>query len=127
MQPVLQRAAHQRVIAGMELHLVDAMAETIMHMQHRRMLVRQPRMHLHLGTAGLGAQRVETCAVVARVMPGQRFLQRQVQLEQVHVGQRRGLVEDFVGEAHEGLLSIWTWGMWSSRYSSPTGSKPRSA
>ena len=48
-----------------------------------------------------------TSEVVAGVVPGQRLLQRQVQLEQVGVGQRRGLIENFVCEAHDGLQSIW--------------------
>ena len=51
-----QRAAQQRVIAGVELDLVDAAAVAVVRVQHRRVGVGPAGMGLQRGRAGLGAQ-----------------------------------------------------------------------
>ena len=55
-QAVAQRAAEQRVVAGMELHLVDAVAEAVVRVQLGRVHVRQARVRHRLGRARLGAE-----------------------------------------------------------------------
>jgi hypothetical protein len=46
-QAVAQRRVHQRVVARVELDLVDAPAEAVVAVQHGCVGVGQPRMHLH--------------------------------------------------------------------------------
>lgn len=116
MQPVAQRRFHQRVVARVELHLVDAPAARVVRMQHRAVRIGQARVLLHGGAADLGAQPVEPGAVVRRVVVGHRILQRPIATVQVHVDQRFGLIEHVVGGGHRAAsLSISMWGMSSSR------------
>ncbi len=102
-QAMLQRRAQQHVIAGMELDLVDAVAEAVVRMQRRRVQVGQARVGLHPGAAGLGAQRRQPVGGQARRVEFHRVAQRGVRLEEVHVLEGRHLVQHDVGRAGHGL------------------------
>ena len=99
-RPWPTRAAEQRVVAGVELDLVDAAAEAVVRVQLRRVAVGQPRVVLHRLRAGLGAQRGQAAGGGAGQQAGrhrrQRVAQRPVGSEQVDVDQRRALVADLV-------------------------------
>ena len=71
-----------------------------MRQQLRVVLVGQARVGLHGGTAGFIPQTLEARAIERGVVGGQHRLQRPVDAPQVHVGQRRALVDDLVGGAH---------------------------
>ena len=150
-QAVAQRGAHQRVVAGVELHHIGAVAKAVVRAQLGLVGVGQARVGQHLGRAHLGAERGEARHTQAGCMQAQRVLQRLVGGEQVHIRPRRALVEDVMGtrqggggQGHVGsftggrgewsrglrrrqpaFLSISTCGISSSRYSSDTASKPR--
>jgi hypothetical protein len=64
----------------------------------------QARVGLHFRTAHGGAQRAQPGRVQPRRVEGQRGLQGAVGLEEVHVHQRRWLVEDLMRHDHGNLL-----------------------
>ena len=65
MQAVLDRAAHQLVIGGVELHQIDAAAEAVVRIEQRRVLVGQHAQLQILGRAGQAAE-------LARLLDGDR-------------------------------------------------------
>ncbi|MCG3188672.1 MAG: hypothetical protein LKCHEGNO_00797 [Burkholderiaceae bacterium] len=107
-QTVAQRTAEQHVVARMELNLVDAVAETIVRVQLRRVHVGQPRMLDRRCRPRLGTERRQRFRVELRRVEAQRVAQRAIGVEQVDVGQRRTLIGDFVRLAHGPLLRICT-------------------
>ena len=114
-QAMFQRAAQQRVVAGVELHLIHAAAHSVVRVQHGRVRVGQARVHLHVRAAGLGAQGDEGCGGQGGRVQRQGVLQRSVGMEQVDAAEGRRLVEDLVcGHTHACLL-ISQCGMPSSR------------
>jgi hypothetical protein len=98
---------HQRVVARMELDLVDAAPDPVVRAQLRRMHVGEPRVALHVGAAGERAERVEPARVEARGVAGQRVAQRAVGRVQVRVDERLDLVEDVV-RAHASFSTFAT-------------------
>ena len=56
MQAGAHGRAHQDVVAGMKLDLVDAVPETVVAAQLGRVHVGKPRMLLHFGTAQAGTE-----------------------------------------------------------------------
>ena len=101
-QPRLAGVRHQRVVAGVELHLVHAPAEAVVRAQHRPVQVGQARLLLQRRAAGAAPDRAHPLLVEARVVPGQRVAQRGVRRPQVHVLVGRGLVGDGVRGGHDG-------------------------
>ncbi len=97
-QPVAQRRGHQRVVARVELDLVDAVAKAVVGMQLRWPRVGQPGVLEHRRRAALEAQRGQPGAVEAGQQVRERIAQRPVARPQVVVDERRRLVGDFVGE-----------------------------
>jgi len=96
----------------MEYHLVDAVAVAIVGPQHRRVLVRLPALFLHQGRAGQAAELADPVLGPACALAAQCVQHRRV-AGNVIPGQRRGLVEHFVGRWHQrflprGLLAIET-------------------
>jgi hypothetical protein len=87
---------HQRVVGRVELDLVNATAESVVAVQLWRRTVGQPGMVLHVGAATQGAQRRQWCRIQIRCVQAQCVLQPPVAVEQVVVGQRRGLIENVV-------------------------------
>ncbi|MCY1366872.1 hypothetical protein D9M69_537800 [compost metagenome] len=101
MQPRRRRSRHQRVVARMKLHLVDAVPKTVVALELRREHIGEPRVGLHLGAAQRRAQRMQ----VGRVQRGRVELQcrteRLISSKQVVVNQRFHLIEHFMGSTHE--------------------------
>jgi hypothetical protein len=97
MQTRRRRRRHQRVVTRVELHLINAVAETVVALELRREHIGQPGVLLHLGAAHLLAQRLQWRRVQRRRVETQGVLHGPVAIEQVHIHQRLGLVEDFVG------------------------------
>ena len=124
-QAVAQGAGQQRVVAGVELDLVDAAAMAVVRVQHRQVGIGASGVGLQGRRAGLGTQFVQARQLEFGRVQVQRVAQRPVGAEQVDADIRRALVCDFVGGVHHGLLSISRCGMLSSRYSSPTRRKPQ--
>ena len=111
MKPGTHGFRHQRVIARVKLHLIDAPAETVVRMQLGRMHISEPRMGLHFGRAQPGAQLREFSHFVGaqpRCIEFQRIAQGLVGLKQVVVDQQVGLVEDFMGDVHGRILTLKT-------------------
>ena len=101
MQAVVQRTLHQRVVAGMEFDLVDAVAEAVVRVQQRRVRVGQARVGLHRRAAGFLAQRLQPHGVQRRGMRTQRVAQRLIGVEEIHAHKRARLVKDLVrGRVH---------------------------
>ena len=94
-------SAHQPVPGGMELDLVDALAETVVRAQDRRVFVRSraPRQRL---AAELRAERDHPRLAPAAALAAQRLGQRAVLREEVVALERRRLV-------HGQPPARWTW------------------
>ena len=99
MQPGLDRRAEQRVIARMELDLVDAPADTVVRVQGRAVRIGEPRMRLHGLAADLRAECAQGGRIGPRRVPAQRIDERTVAREGVVAGERAALVLDRVGGA----------------------------
>ena len=108
MQPRAGRLDHQRVVAGVKLHFVNAPAKTVVRMQLGHMHIGQPGMRLHFSRAQPGAQLRQRRGVQTGRIELQRVLQRPVGLIQVVVDQRFRLVEHFMGDVHGRLPSVKT-------------------
>src|SRR5690606_20779719 len=96
-------AFHQPVPRGMELDLVDAGAEAVDGMVHRRVLVREVPVLACLGRPGQPADGVEVAADGRRVLAGERgdrVLQGNVGRGDVDAVERHGLVG---GDALHGI------------------------
>ena len=119
----------QRVVAGVELHLVDAVAEAVVRVQLRRVHVGQPRVRLHLGAARL-RRRAPTarCASSAGRLNFSASRSARLVVEQVDVDERRALVDDLVrGCVHAGTPSACPRGGCRRRGIRPTRSRSRGA
>ncbi len=102
---VFRRDAHQRVVRGMELDLVDPFAVAIVRPQLRLVRIREPRELLQFA-AGKGSISRDFSARPASAFAFQRFAQRPVGTMRVVGHHRRRLVFDDVccelrGFAHE--------------------------
>ncbi len=91
------RPAHQLVPGGMELDLVDPVAEAVVAVQHRRVLVGLLAEPERRGLAEPGAEAREPVLAPAAALAGHGLAQRRVLLEQVGVLERRRLVQNLVG------------------------------
>ena len=100
-QLLLDAGAHERVPGGVELDLVAAVAEAVVGVQHRRVLVGldAPAHRLAAPERAGGAQALArpAAALALEALP-----QRRVVLEEVAALQRRDLVEDLVGRVRRG-------------------------
>ncbi|MDT4866061.1 hypothetical protein FQZ97_1008970 [compost metagenome] len=59
MQPRRGGRRHQRVVARVELHLIDAVPKAVVALELRREHIGQARMGLHLGAAHQGTERLQ--------------------------------------------------------------------
>ena len=100
MQPMGRGRRHERVVAGVKLHLINAVAESAVAFELRREHIGQPRVLLHLGAARQRTQRMQRRGVQARRMTTQSVLHRQVAGEQIDIHKGRSLVKDFVRGLH---------------------------
>jgi hypothetical protein len=98
MQPVLHRAAHQRVIGRMELDHVDAAALPVMRLQHRGFEIGEAGQFLRLVRQHEAAERIEVLAHGGRKILGDLDQQR-VTTPGVASRQRRRLVRYLVRHA----------------------------
>ena len=97
MQLLLDREAEKLVPGGVELDLVDPVAEAVVGAQLRRVLVRRrPKGEDPLRSGQRPDGRDPLLCPVGPLAP-HRLPQRLVSLEDVVVDQRRWLVEDLVG------------------------------
>ena len=106
-QAVLDGGAHQLVVGGVEVHLIDALPIAIMGAQHRLVLVGEETGD-HQRPAGQRAVGVQPRVAPTTVEAAHPFLQRQVQAVEVGAIQRRHLVEHLMGfgelmQVHRGL------------------------
>ncbi len=101
MQPRRRGRRHQHVVARMELHLINAVAQAVVALELRREHIGQARMGLHLGTAHQGAERMQGRGVERGCVEAQRIQHRPVASKQVHIHQRRRLVKDFMRGTHD--------------------------
>ena len=97
MQAGRHRSAHQDVVAGVELDLVDAPSKAVMAVQLGREDVGQARVCLHLRRPQLLAEQGQRAGVELRRVERQRGTQRLVAGKQVVIDQGRGLVDHLVG------------------------------
>ena len=109
-EPVLERGAQQLVVGGMELDLVDAVAEAVVRAQHRRVDVRQPPPLDRLLAARQAPEVGQAVEGPRRALASRRVDQRRIGGEDVVARERWRLVEDLVGgrRAHAPSLPAWT-------------------
>ena len=96
-EPEADRGAEQFVPGGMEVHLVDPVAEPVVGAQLRRVLVRLRSPADGPRRAGEGADLARPFLGPVPTLAPQRLDQDPVGLEGVVVLQRGGLVDDLVG------------------------------
>jgi hypothetical protein len=94
-QAVLHGDRHQRMPGGMELDLVDAVAEPVVGAQPRRVLVGQPAPVLRLRRAGQDTELAHARQRPVRALTAERGQQSRIAGDVV-AGQRRRLVGHFV-------------------------------
>jgi hypothetical protein len=94
----LDRAPQQPVPARVELDLVDPVPEAVVGEQPRLVALGAAAVRLRLGGTGDDAAVAHPVDRPARALAFQRFLQRQVGVEQVDVLERDGLVQDVMRE-----------------------------
>ena len=100
MQAGGHRSAHERVIARVKLHLVDALPLRTVGVQHRTVAVGQPSMGLHIGLAQLLSQGLQGRQLKLRRQQAQAIAQAKVAFEEIMPDQRLALVEYHVRAAH---------------------------
>ena len=107
MHPVGDRGGQQFVPGRVELEVVDAVTESVVGPQNRRVLVREPAQLLHvLGSS----QRTEAAHVVDRpfgTLSDESLNQSRIVGDVVAV-ERYGLIEHFVG-LHDCFLRLSRW------------------
>ena len=96
-RPLADVHVHQLVPGGVELDLVDAVAEAVVGAELRRVLVGQPAELDGRGAAGELAHGADPVDREVAALAGDRLDERAVGLEDVVVGERHRLVGDRVG------------------------------
>ena len=96
-QAVFDRDPHQLVIGGMKAHEIDAPAIAVVGVEIRRIAIGERAELEIVGRAELRAERFEVGARPIGALARNALSKRGVAGEEVVVGEREGLVEDFVG------------------------------
>ena len=98
MNPRFDRRLHQRVIAGVKPHQIDAPPVAVVGVEFGRILVGERALLENLRRAGARPEHREAVRSPGRAFALDRLLQRRIRVEQVAIGQLDRLVKNLVGD-----------------------------
>ncbi len=105
-ETIVEGNPHQLMIGRMEVHFVDAVAETVMGVEDRFVGVGAKPQVNGLRGPGQGSECLEVLGSFTGALPEGSFLQGNVLFEQVIVLQGRWLVEDLVGAGQVAIFLV---------------------